>query len=189
MDYSYLKFPENVEDNFSFLEKEYGFVIKNREQTFVRYESNTVFINIYHGKVSTELVLEIGLINSGKEHGYDLGSLISIANTEEGKNFQFPMTSDLEGIKKGIAELADLLKIYGKKALRADPTTFKELQKDMDRYWAEMNASNIRPQASAAFQKKDYKNAVKLYLTMETCLSASERKKLQYARKKLKENI
>jgi len=38
MDYSYLKFPENVEDNFSFLEKEYGFVIKNREQTFVRYE-------------------------------------------------------------------------------------------------------------------------------------------------------
>ena len=88
MDYSYLQFPENVEDNFSFLEKEYDFVIKNREQIFVRYESNTVFINIYHGKVSTELVLEIGLIESGKTHGYSLGSLISITNPEKGKNFK-----------------------------------------------------------------------------------------------------
>jgi len=185
MDYNYLKFPENVEDNFSFLEKEYDYVIKNREQTFVKYESNTIFINIFHDIVSTELVLEIGLIKSGKIHGYGFGSLLRISNPEEFNNFKYPMTSEFEEVKKGLAEFADLLKVYGKKALRGDSNTFEKLQNDIDRCRNEMNASYVRPQASAAFREKDYKKAVQLYLSMETCLSASERKKLKYARKKL----
>ena len=45
-------------------------------------------------------------------------------------------------------------------------------------------AYQIRPKADAAFRRGDYKEAVKLYSSIEPALSSLERKKLKLAKKK-----
>ena len=45
-------------------------------------------------------------------------------------------------------------------------------------------AYQIRPKAEAAFRRGDYKEAVKLYSSIEAALSSIERKKLELAKNK-----
>jgi hypothetical protein len=42
----------------------------------------------------------------------------------------------------------------------------------------------IRPKAEAAFRRGDYKEAVKLFSSIEAALSSTERKKLEIAKNK-----
>src|SRR6266508_1197859 len=45
---------------FSFLVERLGFRLAKQEPTFVRYESKSVFVNIYHGRSSYEIGVEVG---------------------------------------------------------------------------------------------------------------------------------
>ena len=184
MDRSHLKFPETVEKQFSFL-KEYGFKIKLREQTVVKFESKDVFITIYHDRVSFEIGLQIGLLSSGSSSGYGLGSVIKFTDPELGNKFRCYTTSSLEGVKKGVVEIATLLETYGDKVLRGDAEIFKWLNNNIEQYWAEREAARIRPKAEEAFRTKEYSKALDLYRSIENCLTSAEEKKIKYAMKKV----
>ena len=183
MDRSHLKFPETVEKQFSFL-KEYGFQVKQREQSLVKYESKNVFVNIYHGRVSYEIGLQIGLLASASSSGYGLGSVIRFTDPELGNKFRYYMTSTQKGVSRGVREIAKLLKTYGDKALRGDSAMFQWLNDDNEKYWAEREAAQIRPKAEEAFRLKDYSKALDLYKRIEGCLTSTEEKKIKYAMKK-----
>lgn len=185
MDRSHLKFPETVEDEFSFL-KEYGFQIKQREQTFVKYESKDVFVNIFHGRVSYEIGLQVGLLSSGNVSGYGLRSVIGFTDPDIAKKYRYYTTGTHDGVKRGVREIAKLLKTYGDKALRGDSVMFQWLNNYIEKYWAERKAAQIRPKAEEAFRTKDYSKAADLYKSIEGCLTSAEEKKMKYALKKMK---
>lgn len=57
-----LGFPDEVERVFHFLEQDYGFERGERQSTFVQYLGpGGVFVNVYHGRASYEVGVEIGL--------------------------------------------------------------------------------------------------------------------------------
>ena len=91
------------------------------------------------------------------------------------------MTSTPEGVRKGVRKTAQLLKKYGDKALLGDSIVFQWLSEDVEKYWAEREAKQIRPKAEKAFRDKDFKNAAKLYKSIEHSLTLAEEKKLKYA--------
>ena len=104
-----LNFKEEVLAAFDFLAKEYQFVIKNIEVTFVRYESESVFVNIYHGRGSYELGVEIGRFVdtfNKRECPYSLIEIIRLTSTKEIPSFQ---VSTLEAVKEFVPKLAELL--------------------------------------------------------------------------------
>lgn len=181
MDRSQLRFSKTVLSEFIFLTKEYNFSCKLCEDTFVRYESDKVFVDIFHGRVSYEVGLQLGLLKYGRDTGYGLGSIISFTDPEKGNKFRYCMTSTPEGVRKGVRKTAQLLKKYGDKALLGDSIVFQWLSEDVEKYWAEREAKQIRPKAEKAFRDKDFKNAAKLYKSIEHSLTLAEEKKLKYA--------
>jgi len=79
---------------------------------FVRYESSTVFVNLYHGRASYELGFEIGRLDDGtgkEEPPYSLNMIMELMHAQEERFFQ---ASTAERVKKFVAELADLVRTY-----------------------------------------------------------------------------
>lgn len=185
MDRSHLKFSETVLENFSFLEKDYLFTCAQVEQTFVRYESSRVFVNIYHGRGSFEIGGEIGLINSKMDGGYGIGALVKIANPEEKKKYFNYTTDNPDGVKIGVRKMATILLEYGDQALRGKDSIFKKLEMRMQEHWNDHNIGIARREAVEAFKKRSYNSVVELYSSIEEVLTPAEAKKLQYAKKKL----
>ena len=74
-----LGFKDAVLSNFEFLHT-YGLKPVKQEVTFVRYESDAVFTNVYHGGASFEIGVEIGRLDRPEKYG--LGYLVSFAGKE-----------------------------------------------------------------------------------------------------------
>jgi hypothetical protein len=66
----HLGFPQAVRDAFRFLQT-FGFKEVGADDTIVRYATERVFLNIYHGRSSYELGIEIGP-RSDQQKGYSL---------------------------------------------------------------------------------------------------------------------
>jgi hypothetical protein len=58
-----LAFKDAVMSGFRFFD-DLGFRPAKQEMTFVRYESADVFVNVYHGRASFELGVEIGKLKT-----------------------------------------------------------------------------------------------------------------------------
>ena len=93
MDRSQLKFSQTVLSEFIFLTEEYNFSCVHHEDTLVRYESDKVFVSVFHGRASYEVGLQIGLLGSGNNMGFGLGSIIALTNPEEGNRFKYCICS------------------------------------------------------------------------------------------------
>ena len=179
-----LQFPVLVRQAFEFLETDYGFTCCEENETYVRYEANGVFVSVYHGRRSYEVGIEIGLEEIHLNSGFGIGTLISIYSENNDKKRYYKIASSVDKIKEFLSELSCLLKKYGDQALRGDKAVFILMKRKMDEYWGRMRADQIRIKASEAFKKRDYKKATSLYESMSDFLAESERKKLEYARKK-----
>lgn len=191
MEYPKLGFPQAVKEFCSFLESEYHFRIKRLDETFVRYESENVFVEIYHGRVSREIGLEFGLLTSRGTLGrHSIGKLILLNDPENYRNYRYFATQTPEGVKKGVSQISNLLKSYGHQALLGNGDFFDQLKtlgkKIIHNRIDEDRAERIRPQAEEAFRSGDYGKAAELYGSIEPSLTPTEAKKLAFARSKLK---
>ena len=65
-----LVFKDAVLSNFGFL-RAYGLKHVEEDVTFVRYESDAVFTNVYHGRGSFEIGVEIGRLDRPEKYGLD----------------------------------------------------------------------------------------------------------------------
>lgn len=191
LDRSSLGFTEEVLSAFNFLIEEYGFRCVKAEPTFVRYESPRVFVNIYHGRSSYELGVEIGQLAgaTNQEEPFSISEVIELAGAQEETGYTFFQASTAERIRRFVPKLAEYVRKYAAAALIGDPITYdalREIQwRRSEMYLKEMRLSQIRPEADRAWRAKDYVRLVKLYSSIQESLTPSERKRLEYARKHL----
>jgi hypothetical protein len=183
-----LGFVDEVLAAFDFLTSEYGFRLVKVEVTFVRYETTEVFVNVYHGRSSYELGVEIGrfadMVGSF-ERKFTLGDIIDWAGAKAETNFTFAMASSPEKVKYWMPRLAALVRKYAGKALRGDALTFAQLRDMARAYQKQDTLRRMRAEVEEAWHAKDYAKVVELYEPVRDDLSPAEIKKLEYARKHL----
>lgn len=187
-----LAFAEQALSAFDFLKKEYDFHVVEAEPTFVRYESPSVFVNIYHGRASFELGFEVGRLSdeTGKEEQpYSLSMIIELMGAQDETGYTFLQASTQERVKEFVPKLASLVKSYAASALKGDPSTFKQLavtrSQMSDQLHKDMKLRDVREQAAKAWQTKNYVKLADLYESIFEDLTPAEIKKLDYVNKRL----
>ncbi|MBU0744262.1 MAG: hypothetical protein KKE11_02690 [Gammaproteobacteria bacterium] len=186
-----LKFIETVRNNFVFLEREYNFKCIKASPTFVRYESDNVFVNIYHDydRLAYEISADIGCLNKSYElcRPYSIGFVMRMCSEEEADNYKLFVAKTPEAVKKGIEELVIIFKKYTKDLLKGDSTLFDRLQKKREEFIdngiKKDYLSGVRSKVETAFNVRKFSEVVKLYESMIDDLTPVESKKLEYARK------
>ncbi|MCI0560634.1 MAG: hypothetical protein MN733_19280 [Nitrososphaera sp.] len=184
-----LGFSRAVLQYFNFLCSDYGFQVTDQSVTLVRFESNDVFINVYHGRASYELGVEIGKFDDPSGTRYRLPTIIEafMGNTVGQKGvFQ---ASSPDAIRSSIEHLAQLVSSYCSALLRGDNDAFDRVRKAAKHISEELTGHYtrgvLRRRAEQAWQNKDYADVVRIYGKFSQTLTSIERKRLEIARKHL----
>jgi hypothetical protein len=187
---SRLGFDEAVVANFGFL-RSYKLKPVEKDTTFVRFESKTVFVHVYHGRASFEIGVEVGLKSRSEKYGLDY--IVSWAGPSawEAEGFSRStmfQVSSREGVQRLVPRVAEILKKYGDPFLRGDASFYAQLDEANRRASAEYTQRQLvdrtRKNANAAWSEKDFARVVKLYRSIRNELIEIERKRLSYAEKK-----
>jgi hypothetical protein len=186
-----LGFLEAVLREFSFLEEQ-GVRSTRKDVTLVRYESERVFVNVYHGRASYELNVEIGLRTASpeeRERPFSIGEIVELGSGGCSGGFTPPQSNTPEGVRKFVPQLASMVEKYAGPALSGDALFFEQLSglrvKKSDAYLTEQKLKAMRRAVDAAWHDKDYAKVVTLYEPLQENLTPAELKKLSYARKQL----
>ena len=185
-----LGFKEAVLSSFKFL-AEFRFHMVEEKVTFVRYESSEVFINIYHGRASYEMNIEIGRLKEPNKH-LTIGTIVPWAGAEKtegfGQHVMFQVSSR-ENVQEFVPKLAGLVRKYAIPLLRGGDDAFGSAFEFQAKMWAEyvreVNLSNVRGKAEAAWQAKDYASVVELYTSIQNDLTEIEAKRLGYSERQI----
>jgi hypothetical protein len=145
---SELFFAEAVEKHFSFLH-EHEFKRVQSAPTFVRFESSRSYVNVYHGRRSYEIGLEIGLLNLGSDEiSHSMSEIIRLIEPEELAKYRDYMSNTPEGVAEGVRRLAARFRCNVDAGILEDPEFFERLQKShkaaVHDYWKEMELAQIR---------------------------------------------
>ncbi|MCK4946913.1 MAG: hypothetical protein KAQ99_04285 [Candidatus Aureabacteria bacterium] len=186
-----LNFAKEVISTFDFLTKEYNFRLVGTDCLYVvRYESNLVFINIYHEKISYELGFSIGLLSDKEKRGYTIDELVRLKDLGAEKQPIFFQASTKKDVKHCIQELSKLVKQNGGLALKEDRSVFVHLDRIREdlgsKQQREYELRQVRKEAQEFWKKKTYDRLIELYSSIFDDLTQSEIKKLIYARNQLK---
>lgn len=185
-----LGFKDVVLSSFKFL-VDFGLRPMEEKVTLVRYESAGVFLNVYHGRASFELGVEIGRLKE-PEAKLSIFDVVRWAGSEKAERFgQHVMfqVSSREGVQEFVPKLATLVKKYAIPFLRGDEDAYRTaLESRAKQYADEVREGNlrvVRSKVDAAWQAKDYAQVVELYGPIREDLTKVEAKKLAYAEQHL----
>ena len=179
-----------VKSSFSFL-KNLGFRLVDQKTTFVRYESPKIFVDVYHGRASYELGVEIGRISQPSDK-VTLQDLVYFAGAEKaegfGKHVMFQVSSP-EGVEECMPKLARLVEKYGKPFLINDAAAYTKVFEyklnARDRYQKDVRLRQVREKANTAWEAKNHAKVRELYNSIRPDLTEIERRRLMYAEKQL----
>jgi len=186
-----LGFPALVQKAFSFLESEYGFQRVRSEETFVRYESARLFVNVFHGRQSYELGIELGEREAAHDPRYRPFTLEDLAalrapGAAQTTTFQ---ASTSERVRRFLPQLADLLRRSGASVLGGAPSALRDLEERRshrsEEWVKDHERQRVRRSAEAAWRGKDYEKVVSLYEGIASDLGPLERKRRAYAKRQL----
>ena len=187
---SKLGFMDAVLSSFGFLSN-LGFRAVERDITFVRYESSRVFVNVYHGRGSFELGVEVGRLRKASEK-VTLHEIIAWVGAGQAEGFGQHVTfqvSTREGVQEFVPKLAGLVQKYGIPLLKADAAAYREIHAVSARWAAqyekEVALGHMRQKADAAWHAKDYFRVVELYKPAGPDLSVVEARRLAYAEQRI----
>ncbi|MGH9874488.1 MAG: hypothetical protein ACRD9S_18695 [Pyrinomonadaceae bacterium] len=182
-----LGFKEAVLSAFDFLTLEYEFRVTQTEPTFVRYESDRVFVNVYHGRTSYELGVKIGRLSDLPGREYSIEDLLDALGKREESGYAYASVRTPQLIVRFVPRLSAVIKEYASSALRGDSATFEQLaavqQTKGDALTKEWELQDARQEAETAWRQKDYAKLVQVLGSIEEDLTPAEAKKLQYAKK------
>jgi hypothetical protein len=178
-----LNFADAVSKRFAFL-CGLGFCEEESLPTLVRYRKDDLEVAVYHGRRSFEIGFEIARLGVR----YSIGELIRAADREKAAQYRNYAATTPRGIAEGLVQLEGLVKQYGERALGGDPAFFAALAQQR-KSWAEeyaldVLASQLRPQAEAAFRSGNYRQAADIYQRIRPRLCAAELKKLALAKER-----
>ncbi len=183
-----------VQDKFLFLTSKYGFRCKSSTSDFVRYESDKVFVVVHFDSIrSYEIGVEVGQLEAlynGQERPFNLGEILRLEGVAEKENYTIFQADTSAALESGLSRLALLLSSYAVDYLQNDRFSFKRLsdfrEKECNQYELETRLVHIRKEVRKAWENKDYVKVVELYKPVENAITAAEKKKLDFARKKIK---
>lgn len=178
-----LNFANLAKKDFAFLH-DLGFVEIEASPTIVRYQKGDIEIDVYHGRRSYEIGVE--LTHGGTR--YSLPDLIRVIDPQVAKRYCTLTATTQEAVAEGLMRLGALAKRYCVQALQGNSEFFAELEGKhklwMEKYWLAMNARQLRPQAHEAFRLGNYQEAAELYKQIQPLLSPTELRKLAIAEEK-----
>ena len=188
MDRNLLRFPELVQKHFVFLEP-HGFHCVRSKTTFVRFESSLLFLNIYHGRSSFEIGLELGRLGKDEDERqpYPMSALLGVAGVPTAREYRDYAARTPRGVDIGISTLANKFQEYI--VSNFQNKEFFRLLKKQREIWNndfahEVNLRQVRRKLDAAWRTKDYEKVVELLEPLRAELTPVELKKLEYAKKK-----
>jgi len=197
-DRSRLGFAAAVERSFGFLEREFGFRLADAQSTFVRYESELSFVNVFHGRGSYELGVEIGHwvdIEDGRvEEKFSLGDVIALDHDLSMVGYRSFATMEKDPLASFVAQLAEWTQRFTPRVLEGDASTFDRLRAQGARRSQEMQegwrATRLRTAADEAWHRQDWGRVVDAYGEMVSELRTvelkpSELRRLRYAQEQL----
>jgi hypothetical protein len=190
-----LGFKWAVLKNFLFLSR-YGFLCVHAETTLVRYVKlwpfwgRGLFVNVYHGRGSYEMGVEIGPRNRNVA-AVGLAEILEWAEAKEAEEFRKHVmfqTSSREGVQRLVPQMADLIRRYGAPFLRGDKRAFSGIEEERRQSSAlarrHMELKRAREKGEIAWAAKDYEQVLSIYEPVQRDLTQSERMRLDYARKR-----
>jgi len=190
-----LGFKDAVLSDFKFLAT-YGLKPVQEDVTLVRYESDAVFVNVYHGRGSFEIGVEIGRLDRPEKYG--LGYIVSWAGKQAweaegfGRGTMFQV-STREGVQNIVPKVAALVRKYGDPFLSGRPAFYNELQKANEQssvaYEREQMLTRIRKEADAAWTAKEFSRVAELLEPVRGDLTEVEDKRLSYAEKQVRSAV
>jgi len=180
-----LGFADLTLKTFAFLVK-MQFRIVKRTETFVRFENDVVFINVYHGRSSYQVGLEIGRI--GLSELYSFYEVLSFVAPDEIEKARFQaLTYDV--LEQCLSKIAATVDQQCRNLLSGDDDDFQALR---------LTALNLRKKttlqaqfggkingADKAWEAKEYVKAAELYKAAEPALDKTRRRRLIYLNRKL----
>lgn len=180
----HLGFTTFVLREFAFLLR-LGFSVVREESTLVRFESKRIFVNIYHGRSSHVIGVELGRIQQGDMYSlHELLAAVSPADVDQAR-FQ---ASNLGELERCLSRVAVTIKEKCHALLVSDEAAFVELNSVVApmRQTATMHAQfgAILTRADRAWEEKEWPAALSLYERAEAGLSDSQRRRLEYLRKR-----
>ena len=185
-------FADCVLESFEYLTTEFGFRVAKVAPTYVRYESNTVYVHVYHESRLAELDVSIGLLRrsiSGGEQSYHLQTIVAASQGRMDPRFGCLQASDPAVVRRLIPQLAEALRCGTRRALSGDKSEFQHLEaaeSALSQALTErMEHSDLRRKAEAAWKNRDYHTVWSAYAEMQQHLTRAELGKMQYARKKI----
>jgi len=179
---------------FDFLNTEFGFRCVKAGSWLVRYESESVFVNIhFDGNRSYEFGCELGRnddFRGSLKVPFDIGEIIrSKGYSEKDIPSSFQVTSS-ESLIKFAKELANCLKHNAHEFLVGSIDAFNKVadfrDKECEEYALETDLKFMRSQLDIAWQNKHYNKVIELLTPLKENLKLSELKKLQYSLRKVR---
>jgi hypothetical protein len=176
----HLGFAEAVIKHIEPLVISFGFHRASISCYAVVYQSPNVSLEVIHDRLSYGIWVEFRRVESPFEE-CTLGDILA----SDGKCRCF-QASTPDRVNMIIAEIADLLRMFGTDALRGDAETYKRLIKEAEArseaYTKEVVQQPIRLAAEAAWQRRDYTKARELYESIAEDLTTVEKGRLEYAK-------
>lgn len=184
-----LRFAEAVEENFSFLSA-HGFKRVQSEPTFVRFESKRIYVNVYHGRQSFEIGLEVGPLGAGSdETSYSMSEVIRLVEPEKVAEYRNYAAQTTRDVADGVQRLASRFRRYVDAGVLDDARLFERLRESREAwsrsYAKEVNLTQARRKLDAAWHAKNYAKVVEVLEPFRADLTSTELKKLEYAKKEL----
>lgn len=183
-DRSLLRFADEVKAHFAFLET-LGFRCVRAEATLVRFESSTASINIYHGRQSYEIGLEIEFAAVGD--AYSFSELLRLVDNKQAEQYRNYSTHTAQGVVEGVRKLAELFQKCVDAGILNDSQLFSRLKLQRGEwaknYALETQLEQARKKSELAWAEKDFAKVFQILAPLQEHLTPSDLKKLEYAKK------
>jgi hypothetical protein len=164
-----------------------NFAVVRREATLVRFESPGLFVNVYHGRASFQIGVEIGRVDTNEL--YSLHEVLTVFAPDEIDNACYQTTS-ANTLEQYLMTIATTLESKCRILLTGDAGAFTLLQQATSgsRQAATLQAQfgAVIDQADDAWEQKNHNRAVELYEAAELALDETRRRRLEYLRQKKK---
>ncbi len=189
LDRQTLHFAEAVEGNFRFLSA-HGFKRTEHEPTFVRFESGGVHVNVYHGRKSFELGLEIGPSAHRDESPYSMSEIIRLIEPGKADEYRNYAARDADGVRDGVRQLAAIFRRYVDAGVLDDANLLARLERQRQTwkndFARDVNLTQARRRLDGAWHAKNYAEVVALLEPLRDALTPTELHKLEYAKKHMR---
>ena len=179
-----LNFVRLTIQSFGFL-LQLGFRVARCDATLVRFETDVVFVNVYHGRLSYQLGVEVGHL--GAEELYSLHEVLSALSPDSVAVARFQAATEKE-LERCLDIVARTMEDHcmglltdakgGFDVLRESVAESRRLLTQQAQYGA------IADKADLAWERQDWRQASRLYILAEPALSKIQRRRLGYLQKK-----